>query len=291
MTEGRGVSKGTVPPRFLIPQRGEPAAESVPYSVDPSDSPLGLFETERATGYFVTGGLVAVHAAGRSREAIWNSLYEKRVYATSGPRILLWFDWLGEDGEDGDANGVGEAPMGSRISSTSTPRFRVRAIGSFEQQPGCPAHSVEALGEERLALLCRGECYNPSDTRRAITRIEVIRIRPQRSAEEPVAPLIEDPWRTFACDGDPAGCVVEFDDPEFAAGARDVSYYVRAIEAPSEAIHGSDPLRCTYDESGRCVSIDPCNALTPRDDDCLAPTEQRAWSSPIWLHYGAGRPS
>ena len=43
-----------------------------------------------------------------------------------------------------------------------------------------------------------------------ITRIEVIRIRPQAFAGEPVGDLIEDPWRTLPCVHDPAGCTVDF---------------------------------------------------------------------------------
>jgi hypothetical protein len=53
--------------------------------------------------------------------------------------------------------------MGSRFSSAENPRFRVRAVGAFQQEPGCPEHSVSALSTERLHDLCRNECYNPSD--------------------------------------------------------------------------------------------------------------------------------
>ncbi|MCP4038370.1 MAG: hypothetical protein GY733_15630, partial [bacterium] len=62
---------------------------------------------------------------------------------------------------------------------------------------------------------------------------------------------------------------------------RDALYYVRAIEAPSQAV-GADPLGCTYDASGRCIEVSPCSER-PLDDDCLAETEERAWSSPIFV--------
>jgi hypothetical protein len=67
-------------------------------------------------------------------------------------------------------------------------------------------------------------------------------------------------------------------------------YYARAIEAPAPLIHGNDPLRCRYDESGRCVEIDPCGAGAPIDDDCLSEAEPRAWSSPIYVDYERNDP-
>ena len=87
----------------------------------------------------------------------------------------------------------------------------------------------------------------------------------------------------FACDPDPAGCAVTFSDPEFATAGRDALYYVRAIEAPSLAV-AADPLSCTRDEQGRCMAVDVCDDR-PDDDDCLGETEERAWSSPIFVEH------
>jgi hypothetical protein len=279
MTEGRGRrGESRVGGGGLFGSSNEadaPAAESVPW-VSSGESPLQLFELERGAAYFVTGGLVAVHSAGRDRHAIWDGLRRKEVYATSGRRTLLWFDLV--DGAD-------SLPMGSTTTLSDTPRFRVRAIGSLEQKPGCPEHAVAALGEARIERICRGECYHPSDQRRPITRIEVVRIRPQIAADEPVDGLVEDPWRVLPCPAEGSGCVVEFADAEFAAAGRDAVYYVRAIEAPDALIHGDDPLRCQSDESGACVAIDPCGGNAPYEDDCLGEAEPRAWSSPIFVNH------
>jgi len=236
-------------------------------------------EQERASSFFLTGGLIATHSEGRGRDAIWEAMDRKEVYGTSGPRILLWFDLLNPP----DASSR-TAPMGSEVALDETPIFQARAVGSFEQKPGCPESSHAALGPENIEALCGGECDHPSDTRRAITRIEVVRIRPQNRPDEPVSELVEDPWRVFPCEGDLAGCSVTFTDPEFAATSRDTLYYVRAIEAPSEAV-GADALGCTRGADGRCLSLDACKDR-PDSDDCLAETEERAWSSPIFVGYG-----
>ncbi|MFP8880350.1 MAG: DUF3604 domain-containing protein, partial [Myxococcota bacterium] len=145
----------------------ERVAESVPF-VSSGESPLQLFEIERASAYFVSGGLVAVHSPGRDRQSIWDALQKKEVYATSGRRTLMWFDLI-----DGDTS----IPMGSTARRSKLPRFRVRAAGSFEQKPGCPEHAIAALGTDRIDAICFGECYNPGDVRRPITRIEVVRDR------------------------------------------------------------------------------------------------------------------
>ena len=175
--------------------------------------------------------------------------------------------------------------MGGEAVMSAAPRFEVRATGSLEQLPGCPADRAGALGPDAVQELCSGECYNPGETRRRITRVEVVRILPRRTADERVADLVEDPWRVLPCPAGAAGCRVQFSDPEFAGAGRDAIYYVRAIEEPSPAVNGGD-LRCERDGQGQCLAINPCDVVDPADD-CLAPVEQRAWSSPIFVDFGA----
>ncbi len=258
----------------------EPA--SVSRVADPSGvAPTEWLERGRAASFFYSGGLVAVHAAGRSRESIWSGLEQRETYATSGPRILLWFDLLNPPARVGARPGA-VAPMGSEVEMARAPIFQVRAVGSRKQKPGCPEESRSALAPERLERLCGGECYYPSDERRLITRIEVVRIRPQQNPQQALDDLIEDPWRSFECEADPAGCSITFSDPDFVAGERDVTYYVRAIEEPSQAINGAN-LRCERDDEGGCIRTRPCEPWTSQEGSCLATVEERAWSSPIFV--------
>ncbi len=231
----------------------------------------------RFASFFGTGGLVAVHAAGRDRDAIWGALGRREVYGTSGDRILLWFDLL-----DGDRR----LPMGGEIVTGAVPEFEVRALGAFEQQPGCPPDSLRALSPDRLDRLCAGECYHPGDRRRRIERIEVVRIRPQVTPGEDVATLIDDPWKVLPCPPDEEGCTVRFSDPEFPDGARDALYYVRALQENTPTINAGQ-LRCERDDAGRCIAVNPCRAGAPTalTDDCLADAAERAWSSPIFVDY------
>jgi hypothetical protein len=283
MTEASGPAEpvGTI---FNVPAR-EAKPEADPFETAGEGlTGFQLLEAERQASFFLTGGLVAVHSEGRDRGAIWQALDRKEVYGTSGPRTLLWFDLL-------NAPEGARVPMGSGTEMDENPRFEVRAVGSFKQQPGCPDYSTTALSPERLHHLCRGECYNPSDERKLIRRIEVVRIRPQSYAGEDVAKLIEDPWRVLECEPDRAGCTVQFEDPEYGSAARDALYYVRAIEEPSLAVNATN-LRCEYDSEGNCVKVNPCfgDYRTPYEDDCLTETEERAWSSPIYVDFAAAKP-
>ena len=263
--------------RFLTPQATEEkAAEPRSFeALRESLSPLQVLDFERQASFFASGGLAAVHAESRSRDGIWDALMRKETYGTSGPRILLWFDLV---------NGGAERPMGSEVRLAEAPRFRVRAAGEFEQQPGCPDYAESSLSRETLLRLCNGECFNPGEKRLRIERIEVVRIRPRRAAGEAPSALIEDPWKILPCPPGEA-CSVAFEDPEFPGAARSALYYVRAIQEPTPAVNGAG-LRCKKrDAQGLCLEVDPCygDYRTPASDDCLAPVQERAWSSPIFV--------
>ena len=169
--------------RFNVFAGLSPTRSSIPIDVeDPSVPPFLRADFERQASFFMTGGLVAVHAEGRSREQIWDALKRREVYGTSGPRILLWFDLV---------NGTaGTVPDGRHCASSTKRRASACAPqGSLVQLPGCAQSSRDGLTADRLEQLCRGECYNPGDRHRAITRIEVVRIRPRVEPTEPLEPI------------------------------------------------------------------------------------------------------
>lgn len=240
-----------------------------------SGIPLNPFR--ESASFYYTGGLVAVHSEGRDRDSIWSALTRRQVYATSGDRMLVWFDLLNSPD--------GEAPMGSEVAMEKTPRFRVKALGALEQLSGCPEHAVAVLGDERIDSLCGGECFRPGDRRKSISRIEITRVRPQASAGETMAPLIEHRWRIFDCPGTGEGCIVDFDDPEYTDAGRSVLYYARVIQE-AEPLIGGDPFGCEYDGEGDCIRHNYCIAETAtRDENCTAMAEPRAWTSPIFLEF------
>ena len=231
-------------------------------------------QSDRGTSYLYTGGLVAVHAEKRSINSLWEGMNVREVYATSGDRILLWFDLINHPD--------GIKSMGSEVPISTNPSFRVKAIGAQIQNPGCDFSLYENIKNDDLVRICNGECFNPSDVRKAISRIEVVRIKPQKYEGEPIEDLIEDPWRTYSCEEDSEGCEITFNDSDFKDQNREITYYVRAIQEPSMAINGRASICSERDNEGNCLKIEMCGDSS-LGVDCLSETEERAWSSPIFL--------
>ena len=245
--------------------------------IDPSSAKLFASEFERTTSFLSVGGLAAVHSTGRDRDSIWDAMKRREVYGTSGARILLWFDLVSQEVMH---------PMGSAVSSRSNPTFRVKAMGSFKQLPGCPEYVVNALERRHLEKMSLGECYHPSEDRYDILYIEVVKVLPQNFDGEDVASLIQDKWRVFECVPSIDGCSVNFTDPEFVHQGRDAVYYVRAIEQPVPTINGGN-LRVDFDSNGQAIKSDMCfgDYRMDSNDDCLQMASQRAWSSPIYVDF------
>ncbi len=281
-TDARGLADTPLVRRIAGIDAPPLPVDELPVQVVPNPRSFdALFDTERTSSFLYPGGLVAVHADGRDRDAIWRAFERREVYGTSGPRILLWFDLLGED----DAR----TPMGSVVTRTDAPLFEVKAVGAHEQLPGCPDRAGAGMSREALDALCYGECDHPGDVRVPIEAIEIVRVRPQQASGERLGDRIEDPWRRFECSPDPAGCRVEFDDPEFATGGRDTLYYARALQEPTPAING-DLMRTEFDADGNATAVSPCYGdwRVPMDDDCLGEARERAWSSPIFVDVDRG---
>lgn len=255
----------------------QPVLGKKPSLYDQTQAPgrfqLFLDSEDLSSAFYYTGGLVAVYSEGKTRDAIWDALYRREVYGTSGPRIGLQFEMLTADGSG--------YPMGSEVNTRETPRFKVRGMGSLIQRPGCPDYARQALGAQRLEDLCRNECYHPGNEAHAIERLEIVKVLPAINDAEKTTDLIEDPWRVVYCEAGATTCEAEFEDSHFLSDGREAAYYARVVQVPTPTIQG-DPLKCELDNEGECKQTNIC-LNQGADDDCLSPASQRAWSSPLYV--------
>jgi hypothetical protein len=102
-------------------------------STDGHDGHPGL--SQLAGGH---GGLAALVGADRTRESIFRTLQDRRVYATNGPRIVLRVD-------------VGGAPMGATVPATGRVPLTVRVVGT------APIDRVEIVRRDGVVGSRRGD--------------------------------------------------------------------------------------------------------------------------------------
>lgn len=82
-------------------------------------------------------GLTAVCATSLTRDAIWEGLWERRAYGTTGARILLDFE-------------VNATPMGGEVRGVGSAEIKVEAIGT------APIQSVEIIRNSQVVHHWRG---------------------------------------------------------------------------------------------------------------------------------------
>jgi len=105
-------------------------------------------KVSRGTDLFdVKGGLTAVYAKELTRESLWEALWKRRCYATTGERIILWVE---ADGH----------PMGEEYETEKPPEIFVRVYGTS------PLMEVELKrGTETIFRPPVSKPKGPSDTR------------------------------------------------------------------------------------------------------------------------------
>jgi hypothetical protein len=211
-------------------------------------------------------GLAAVWATENTREALFDAMKRKEVYATTGPRIELRF-FGGFDFADGDAQardlasiGYGKGvPMGGDLTaapSGGAPSFLIRAV---KDPVGANLDRVqivkgwvdsEGMPQEKVfdAALADGRTVG-ADGKVA-----------------PVGNTVDVATGNYTnAIGDPELTVV-WTDPEFDAGKR-AFYYVRVLQIPTprHTLYDAIALGIPVEETGHPATI-----------------QERAYSSPIW---------
>jgi hypothetical protein len=245
-------------------------------AVEPTSDPIRFDETVGGIGgppevaqyarQTSAAGLAAVWARENTREALWDALARKEVYATTGTRlrvrVFAGFRFKPEDlyRSDFTAHGYAEGvPMGGDLAGPST--------------DGAPALLIQALRDpdganlDRIQLV-KGWLDEKGDTHERIWDVAVSdgrEIGADGRCRSPVGNTVnvEDASYTNAI-GD-AALGGYWQDPEFDPGQR-AFYYVRVLEIPTP----------------RWTTIDAKIFGVERPSDVPASIQERAYTSPIW---------
>ena len=211
------------------------------------------------------GSLSAVWATENTREAIWDSLYERESYATSGTRIAVRFFGGWEFEEDlakspdmvkiGYRDGV---PMGKDLPA--------------RENPGAPSFLIAASKDALGANLDRIQVIKAWVSPRGELKDKVFDVawsggrRPGSDGKlPPVGNTVDITTATYNNTVGATQLSKVWKDPEFDP-AVPALYYVRVLEIPT-------PRWTTYDA---------VNVGLPLLDSVPATIQERAWSSPIW---------
>jgi hypothetical protein len=217
---------------------------------------------------YTAAGYAAVWATDNTREALWDAMKRKEVYATSGTRMTVrlfgGWDFIEADARSrslADAGYARGVPMGGDLpaapGSRKAPSFLVAAMkdaqGGNLDRIQIIKGWVDAKGEphEKIYDVAWGDAH---------------RRKPNRKGNLPVVGDTVDvataTWTNTIGDPDLAAA---WTDPDFDPALR-AFYYARVIEIPT-------PRWTAYDAARFGVKMAP---------EVPMKHQERAWTSPIW---------
>ncbi len=214
----------------------------------------------------VSSGYAAVWATENTREAIWDAMKRKEVYATTGSRMLVRFfggwDFVAEDaqtripGEVGYGKGV---PMGGDLGGARSGKAPTFLVAALKDSYGANLDRIQIV---------KGWLDGRGNLQEQVYDVAVSDGRSIGSdgrCRTPVGNTVDLATATWTNTiGDPE-LITVWRDPDFDPSER-AFYYARVIEIPT-------PRWTAYDAVRFGIEM---------DDDVQMITQERAYTSPIW---------
>ncbi len=210
-------------------------------------------------------GYAAIWAKENTREALFEAMERKEVYATTGPRITLrmFGGWSFADGDEltpdlaalGYAKGV---PMGSTLPNITTDAAPTFLVAALKDPDGANLDRIQII---------KGWLDESGEAQEKIFTIALSDNRSisRRGKIKPLASTVDAENATYTNEYGAAELLAFWQDPEFDQSKR-AFYYARVIEIPT-------PRWTTYDAAKLGVELVP---EIPRA------IQERAYGSPIW---------
>ena len=229
---------------------------------DPSKGPLVSVWNEQAAG------LGGVWARENTREAIWDALKRKEVYATTGDRpivrVFAGWDFVPADRDrpepDFAANGYAHGvPMGGDLSKAPAGKQPVFMVHALRDPDGPNLDRIQVI---------KGWLGKDGKTQERIFDVAVSggrKIGPDGRCKTPVGSTVDVANATYTNTIGAAYLSAYWKDPAFNP-TQHAFYYVRVIQIPS-------PRWTAYDQKRFGIKMADYVPMTVTD---------RAYTSPIW---------
>lgn len=230
--------------------------------------PVGQFGDVIFYGWTqVSSGYAAVWATENTREAIWDAMKRREVYASTGPRMTVRF-WGGWDFEVADAN--------SRLPGDVGYTKGVPMGGDMSDAPQgkSPTFLVAALKDPYSGNLDRIQIIKGWLDKKGRTHEHVYDVvwsdadnrQPDSEGDlPPVGNTVDVPNATWSNTIGAPELITVWKDPDFDPDLN-AFYYARVIEIPT-------PRWTAYDQKRFGIKM---------SDEVPMTTQERAYTSPIW---------
>ncbi len=210
-------------------------------------------------------GLAAVWATENTREALFDAMKRKEVYATTGPRIEVRFfggwDYIQEDANAKNLAQVGYkkgVPMGGDLTKApegKAPTFLIHSV-----------KDPKSANLDRIQII-KGWVDDNGEPQEMIYNVAAGGEREIKDNKlEPVGNTVNLETGTYTNTIGGTDLVAVWSDPDFDPSKR-AFYYVRVLEIPT-------PRTTLFDTIA--LGVDPSESGNP------ATIQERAYTSPIW---------